>query len=75
MVMRNIVSNVITFIALIVASVKEGNFLEVEKFYERWLILNRSIVPDIFPYNSMINGLCMHGRLDEAKQMLDLMVT
>lgn len=56
MVMR-IVSNVIIFTALIVASVKEGNFLEVEKLYERWLILNRSIVPDVFTYNSMINAL------------------
>ncbi|KAF8098890.1 hypothetical protein N665_0256s0021 [Sinapis alba] len=75
MVMRNVVPNVITFTALIDASVKEGNLLEAERLFHEEMINRWSIVPDVFTYNSMINGLCMHGRLDEAKQMLELMLT
>ncbi|KAL1187662.1 Pentatricopeptide repeat-containing protein [Cardamine amara subsp. amara] len=38
-------------------------------------MIRRSVDPNIFTYNSLINGLCMHNRLDEAKQMFEFMVS
>ncbi|KAF2575137.1 hypothetical protein F2Q70_00001308 [Brassica cretica] len=38
-------------------------------------MIQRSIAPDIFTYNSLIYGFCMHDRIDEAKEMFDLIIT
>ncbi|KAL1218649.1 Pentatricopeptide repeat-containing protein [Cardamine amara subsp. amara] len=38
-------------------------------------MFKKSIDPDIFTYNSLINGFCMHDRLEEAKQLFEFMVS
>jgi len=38
-------------------------------------MIQRGIAPNTITYSSLIDGFCKENRLDEANQMLDLMVT
>ena len=38
-------------------------------------MITRGIDPDTITYNSLIDGLCIENRLDEANQMMDVMVS
>jgi len=38
-------------------------------------MIQRGIAPNTTTYSSLIDGFCKENRLDEANQMLDLMVT
>ncbi|KAF8093201.1 hypothetical protein N665_0388s0002 [Sinapis alba] len=73
MMKRRISPNVITYIALIDAFVKNGKVLEAKELYEE--MIRMSIEPDVVTYSSLINGFCMQDRIDEASEMFDLMVS
>ncbi|WZZ11195.1 hypothetical protein YC2023_097116 [Brassica napus] len=50
----------------------ERKLKEAEELYNE--MITRGIDPDTITYNSLIDGLCIENRLDEANQMVDVVM-
>ncbi|KAK9932565.1 hypothetical protein M0R45_019797 [Rubus argutus] len=57
-----------TFTVLVYALCKEGMVVEAKN------MVQRDIEPNAITYNSLMDGYCLRGEMDEARQVFDLMV-